>query len=142
MSLAGLFPEVPSLQFQAVDTTAAASNATSVLTGSPSTSRGASRPQTAGSRPLTGKSGGVMNLSSGVKQALYQAFSVSAADCLHLCHAHLTDPSNFWKSINDAYVQQQHSRVVCRSSALSHVLQVCDIWCKTGACIGAGLSIR
>jgi hypothetical protein len=142
MSLAGLFPEVPSLQFQVVDTTAGASNATSVLTGSPSTSRGASRPQTAGSRPLTGKSGGVMNLSSGVKQAMYQAFAVSAADCLHVCHAHLTDPANFWKSINDAYVEQQHSRALWLSSASSHVLQVCNIWCKTRACIGAGLSIR
>ena len=131
MSLAGLFPEVPSLQFQAVDTTASASNATSVLTGSPSTSRGASRPQTASSRPLTGKSGGVMNLSSEVKQAMYQAFLVSAADCLHVCHAHLTDPANFWKCINDAYVEQ-HSNTAESYGALLHC-HACFRYATSGA---------
>jgi hypothetical protein len=43
-------------------------------------------------------------LSSAVKDALQESHGVSAADCWHACHAHLSDPENFWKTINDACV--------------------------------------
>jgi hypothetical protein len=114
MSLAGLFPEVPTKEFQLVDTTSQSADAASVLSGSTSTSRDASRPHTASpGRPLTGRSanGGGINLSSVVKQALSASFPLSAADCLHACHAHLTDPENFWKCINDACVGRVQPRL-------------------------------
>ena len=81
--MAALFPEVPSRDFQAVDTTLDSTDAAS--------------------RPFSGHSERVVNAAN-LKKALSESFLVSAADCLHACHAHLTDPENFWKSINDACV--------------------------------------
>lgn len=107
MSIAQLFPEVPSRQFQAVDTTAGSADAASIMSGS--TSAGASRPLTAGAnRPVSPDSRRMsshsVTLSSAVKDALQESHGVSAADCWHACHAHLSDPENFWKTVNDACV--------------------------------------
>ena len=150
MSIAQLFPEVPSRQFQAVDTTAGSADAASIMSGS--TSAGASRPLTAGAnRPVSPDSRRMsshsVTLSSAVKDALQESHGVSAADCWHACHAHLSDPENFWKTINDACV------LIARSSMqLSHcfffflclcclvtlfLLQVCNLWHQAGACFGA-----
>jgi hypothetical protein len=82
MAIAGLFPEVPSRGFQMIDSTT-------------------SRPSTAGpNRAASGKK--AADLTKAVTNALSEGVMVSAADCLHACHAHLTDPQNFWKCINDA----------------------------------------
>jgi hypothetical protein len=116
MSIAQLFPEVPSRQFQEVDTSAGSADAASIMSGS--TSAGASRPMTAAAnRPATpGMSSHSVALASAIKDALQESHGVSAADCLHACHAHLTDPDNFWKTINDAYVLVARSSIVTQCS--------------------------
>jgi hypothetical protein len=103
MAIASLFPEVPSQDFQVLDSTSGSPDAISIMSGS--TSNEASRPSTAGSprRQFSSNSNGnAISMASVVKRAMPQRFVVSAADCLHECHAHVTDPENFWKSINDA----------------------------------------
>jgi hypothetical protein len=103
MSLAALFPEVPSRDFAAVDSTSTSTDAASIMSGS--TSAATSRPSTAAAnRPFSAKDDVQISTAGVFKKILPQSFLVSAADCLHCCHAHLTDPENFWKSINDACV--------------------------------------
>jgi hypothetical protein len=82
-----------------IDSTQHATDALSVMSGS--TSAATSRPSTAGpNRAASGKK--AADLTKAVTNALSEGVMVSAADCLHACHAHLTDPQNFWKCINDA----------------------------------------
>jgi hypothetical protein len=109
--MAALFPEIPGRAFQAVDTTQGSVDAASLMSGSASSAT--SRPSTAApSRPFSGHAERNVSASSMLKKALLESYVVSAADCLHACHAHLTDPENFWKSINDAYVCEPLSPVL------------------------------
>jgi hypothetical protein len=57
-----------------------------------------------------------VTLAIAIKDALQESHGVSAADCLHACHAHLSDPENFWKTINDACVLVACSSVVTQCS--------------------------
>jgi hypothetical protein len=137
--MAALFPEVPSRDFQAIDTTLDSTDAASLMSGSTSTAT--SRPSTAAaSRPLSGLSERVVNAAN-LKKALSESFSVSAADCLHACHAHLTDPENFWKSINDACAIRC---AACTEHALAPpwrlltTLQVCNLRQEARSRVRAG----
>jgi hypothetical protein len=131
MAVASLFPEVPSRDFQVLDSASASPDAVSVMSGSASAE--ASRPTTAGGpgrHGAGGAQGNSINLASVVKRALPQSFIVSAADCLHECHAHVTDPENFWKSINDACVRRPCGGGTCFDNIVS---QVRNLWHQTRA---------
>ena len=146
MAIASLFPEVPSLEFQVLDSTSNSPDAASLLSGS--TSAGASRPSTAGGfgRQFSdGAKASTINMSSVVQSAMPQAFLVSAADCLHACHAHVTDPENFWKSINDACVftalaPPTHDDARCRSACRAGTRPPArnKAWCRSWATVWGG----
>ena len=78
MSIAALFPEVPSREFQAVDSTLDSADALSIMSGSASTAT--SRPSTASpSRPFSGHASPKQHLAQAFKTAAVQSYAVSAA---------------------------------------------------------------
>lgn len=138
MSIAALFPELPSRDFQAVDSTLESADALSIMSGSASTAT--SRPSTASpTRPFSGHASPKHHSSQALRAAVMQSYAVSAADCLHACHAHLTDPENFWKSINDACVWGAGNVV---NAGVADAAQVRDVWSKARAGVGAGAPTR